>query len=529
MSTTTNVNQIKLNIMTKEQYDSATKSPTELYMVTDADPEGQTIQVDTLPEASESEVGKIYQYVGETDLNYTNGYFYKCFEYESGESGESPYYWEQIEVQPAGSSLPSQTGNAGKFLTTDGTNASWGNTVRNVTFNTSNGSNVFNETFYKKSTNDERFVISYGSSVDINTHLGWSFGKDPFDSTKHIFFYENNAGGASYTAHPIIGKSNRKFENLYITTVNNGSDITVPSVGGSLALQIATLPTADSTYEGTIYQYTGTTDANYTHGYLYECVSDGAATPTYSWSAVQVQAGGGSLPSQTGNAGKFLTTDGTDASWSDKPLVNKTTSMSSIHITPAANPDDIQALSVCVGEATRSRQTSSVCVGWNSIVDSTAPIGVTGYCTAIGSGSQLYGHHQTFVGGATRGGSNSSYCIGIGAESQTAGNIHGAIQLGKGTNSESGTLYVSQTTDGTTFTNTKLLDSDGTVPTDRYTTTPSSDGNYVPTLSISSGTATRSWTSIASSVSSSSTNAETVGAKLFYDTVGDIVTLINAL
>lgn len=34
---------------------------------------------------------------------------------------------------------------------------------------------------------------------------------------------------------------------------------------------------------------------------------------------------------------------------------------------------------------------------------------------------------------------------------------------------------------------------------------------------------------IATSVSASSTNAETVGAKLFYDTCGNIETLINAL
>ena len=35
--------------------------------------------------------------------------------------------------------------------------------------------------------------------------------------------------------------------------------------------------------------------------------------------------------------------------------------------------------------------------------------------------------------------------------------------------------------------------------------------------------------SILSSVSSSSTNSDTIGAKLFYDTCGDIETLINAL
>ena len=36
MTTTTNVDQIKLNIMTQEQYNSATISPTELYAITDA-------------------------------------------------------------------------------------------------------------------------------------------------------------------------------------------------------------------------------------------------------------------------------------------------------------------------------------------------------------------------------------------------------------------------------------------------------------------------------------------------------------
>ena len=38
MSTTTNVAQVKLNVMTQAQYDVATKSPTELYMITDAQP-----------------------------------------------------------------------------------------------------------------------------------------------------------------------------------------------------------------------------------------------------------------------------------------------------------------------------------------------------------------------------------------------------------------------------------------------------------------------------------------------------------
>lgn len=39
---------------------------------------GTTIQVETMPEADETQIAKIYQYIGATDANYTNGYFYIC-------------------------------------------------------------------------------------------------------------------------------------------------------------------------------------------------------------------------------------------------------------------------------------------------------------------------------------------------------------------------------------------------------------------------------------------------------------------
>ncbi len=55
--------------------------------------EGDTIQVETLPTAGASEVGNIYQYVGETNLSFTNGYFYECVE----DSGS--YNWVEKEVQ----------------------------------------------------------------------------------------------------------------------------------------------------------------------------------------------------------------------------------------------------------------------------------------------------------------------------------------------------------------------------------------------------------------------------------------------
>lgn len=53
--------------------------------------------------------------------------------------------------------------------------------------------------------------------------------------------------------------------------------------------QAKSLPAASASELGKVYQYTGTTNANYTHGYFYECVSDGATPPTYSWQRRNVQ------------------------------------------------------------------------------------------------------------------------------------------------------------------------------------------------------------------------------------------------
>ena len=62
---------------------------------------------------------------------------------------------------------------------------------------------------------------------------------------------------------------------------------------------VDTMPSASEDLVGTIVQYVGTTTANYTNGYFYRCVSDGALDPTYSWSRVDVQpseGSGGNLP-----------------------------------------------------------------------------------------------------------------------------------------------------------------------------------------------------------------------------------------
>lgn len=123
----TKVKSLKINTLTKAQFDTAVQGgvigANEISIITDLD---ESIQVSNLPIASASNLGVIYQYVGNTTLTYTQGYFYQCI--SDGTTPTPNYSWTRIDVQPAGSgsSLPPQTGNAGKFLTTDGTNASWG-------------------------------------------------------------------------------------------------------------------------------------------------------------------------------------------------------------------------------------------------------------------------------------------------------------------------------------------------------------------------------------------------------------------
>lgn len=58
--------------------------------------------------------------------------------------------------------------------------------------------------------------------------------------------------------------------------------------------QYEELPEITAEMVGKVVQYVGETDEDYIHNYFYEAVSDGEATPTYSWERTDVQPSGGS-------------------------------------------------------------------------------------------------------------------------------------------------------------------------------------------------------------------------------------------
>ena len=274
-----------------------------------------------MPTADASLEGKIYQFIGTTDQNYTNGYFYKCV---SDGAVTPTYSWERIDVQPAVNPLPSQSGNSGKFLTTDGTDASWDTTIEDT----------LSIKLSSSSTDVLGLKLYYGANQGLTLMtgaIGWNILCGYPSNTPSIggvkpYGYDKASIRSSEASYRdvVLGNSSSKWYSVYTKRLNNGSDITVPTVDGTLALQIATMPTAGSTYEGTIYQYTGATDSTYTNGYFYKCVSDGQSPATYSWENIEIQPALDPLPSQTGNAGKVLTTNGTTASWVDMTTTPQT-------------------------------------------------------------------------------------------------------------------------------------------------------------------------------------------------------------
>ena len=199
------------------------------------------------------------------------------------------------------------------------------------------------------------------------------------------------------------------------------------------AIQVDTMPTASADELGKVYQFIGTTDANYTHGYFYECVSDGATPAVYSWSRVDVQPGG---------------------------LVNTATGTSSLSL---------------IGSA--SSQNYSVNIGYNTSVSNANGL-------AIGSGAVSMGNGGIAIGrGAAQTSATGNSQIAIGYNAKTAGGVN-SVQIGQGTNSTANTVCF-----GNANGNFEMMSADGTIPHARLVNAVSSTSVSIATTDWSSNTA----------------------------------------
>ena len=184
---------------------------------------GQIIQVDTIPTASSSEEGKIYQYIGASVAgSYTHGYFYECV---SDGAVTPTYSWEAISVQEGGS----------------------GQTIQ-VT------------TLPSPSATEEGKIYQF---------VGITSG-----STINGYFYECIEDPDNVGTYIWVQKDIQPDEDTKI--------------------QVSTMPVVTSADEGSIVQFIGTTDPNYTNGFFYECVEDPDTAGTFVWVQKNTQPAGGS-------------------------------------------------------------------------------------------------------------------------------------------------------------------------------------------------------------------------------------------
>ena len=194
-----------------------------------------------------------------------------------------------------GASLPDQTGNSGKFLTTDGTDASWA------------------------AVPVELFFAEYGITTYAEITAAISAGKVPvcyYDKKMYYFAKNNPPNPYTFYAQDIFSKfeitcaSNDTWNSMSKTaqTKITASGILKGDGNGDVTAAVA----------GTDYQAPLTAGTDYQTPLPSQTGNNGKFLST-NGTSMSWETAGSALPSQTGNTGKFLTTDGTDASWAAVP------------------------------------------------------------------------------------------------------------------------------------------------------------------------------------------------------------------
>lgn len=218
---------------------------------------------------------------------------------------------------------------------------------------------------------------------------------------------------------------------------------------------------------------------------------------------------GDALPSQTGNSGKFLTTDGTAASWAAvNALQNTATNQSSsltingtatsttlaVNVGPGSQATASGATSVGVNANAAS---SAIAIGYNAKATATDAIciGVTNVgatkqgSISIGKDARADGQKSVAIGYEAFC-NNGTYNIAIGGGAYSTQDY--SIQLGKGINNTANTFSVAL--DSTH--NYQLLNSSGKIPNDRLNidgTTIINDNGTLKAVSSGGGAPSMNW------------------------------------
>ena len=251
--------------------------------------------------------------------------------------------------------LPSQAGNEGKFLTTDGANASWAEINQGAvsSVNGKTGAVVLN-------AEDVGAVEKNQGSENAGKFL--KVGADG----QVIASAESGGGGLAAVAHDATLEGDGTDGNPLKLSTATAAEITAAQStadkadnAAEVAQQTANLAGQEaaqalSALAGKVNIAQGADNA----GKVMTVGADGNLAPA--------DAPAGGLPDQTGNAGKFLMTDGTSASWEEALVNNASNKTSSVAI--GSNASSGRPNTVCVGVWSGSVAEGGVAIGANSYI-----------------------------------------------------------------------------------------------------------------------------------------------------------------
>ena len=180
--------------------------------------------------------------------------------------------------------IPSQTGNAGKFLTTDGTDVSWAEIVGGLDYQGTWNATTNTPTLASGvGTNGFYYVVATAGSTNLDGVTDWQIGDwaiyngtawQKIDQTNLVTSVAGRTGAITLANTDISG----------LGTMSTQASSSVSITGGSI---------------------TGITDL---------AIADGGTGQSTANAAFNALA-----PSQTSNANKYLKTDGTNTSWQVVP------------------------------------------------------------------------------------------------------------------------------------------------------------------------------------------------------------------
>ena len=206
-------------------------------------------------------------------------------------------------LQSAGGGLPDQTGHNGDYLTTNGSTASWAD-VTSISTLTVDGSPVQNSTNLITSGG----VYTALQSVDSLPSQTGNSGK----------YLTTNGSAASWATIDTTSVYLCVYES---TTYANA--LSAYQDGKTLMCGVS---------DGNGWYYIRPLTRAYSTGFIFGIqIGNQRTTYTLDSSSGWSQTTSTVLPSQSGNSGKYLTTDGTDAYWGTSPatLMNRTTAVTS--------------------------------------------------------------------------------------------------------------------------------------------------------------------------------------------------------